>query len=291
MKSIKTKRPRNAGAESVDITATSFLTRLVLAATVALSICTISAGQIDSSPNDEAIAEFKACYGSDWTYQVSPETGLVSLMMGGRIELPGALEDPVATARRFLETNQALLGFARPEDTLAYDRTTGLSSGGRVVSFNQLYKNIPVWQHRALVCFTEEGVLNYMSSGIWPIADIDVKPRITAKQAERIIARSEGDEDVTAKRPAELVLLARGEGVLAWYSIFDVGSPQLPIRYFVDAKSGAIIERTELAHYRQEPPRRRSPVDPETVPPPLLLRIILVCITLHKILTALLTSV
>ena len=239
----------------------------------ALTYATTSAsGQHAMTTQQETLNEFKACYGSDWKHQVSPETGLVSSMMGGRIELSGALEDPVATAQRFLEANQTLLGFDRPEDTLEFYKRSGLSNGkGQVVSFNQLYKNVPVWQHRALVYFTEEGVLTYLSSGLWPIGDIDVKPRITPEQAERIIARSEGDEDVKANMPAELVLLARGEGVLAWHSISDVGSPQRPVRHFVDAKSGALIERAELSHSSHGPPKRRVSVKAEEEEPPLQL--------------------
>lgn len=216
----------------------------------------------------QALAEFQACYGTDWTCHQNLGDGLIRTLSGGRALVPGVLDEPIETALQFLESNRTLLGLDRPEDSFRYVKTHGRRTE-QAVEFNQLYKDTPVWFRRAIVRIADDGAVIRVTSGLWPVGDIDVEPRITKARAARIVARSWPGELVTPTGPTELVIMPRKDGILAWHSVDEVGTGKRPIRHFVDAMTGALVEWQDLTISVQEPPKKRISLDPETVETPL----------------------
>ena len=217
--------------------------------------------------HEEALVEFRACYGADWTCY-SMGGGLLRSLGGGKALLPGALDAPIETAKEFLESNHKILGLDRPEYSFGYLKTRDWRSA-KALEFNQLYKGVPVWFRRAIVRIADDGAIIRVTSGLWPVGEIDVKPRISKAYAARAIARSWPGQRLATTLPMELVILPREEGILAWHSVEEVGSDRRTIRHFVDAMTGEMIEWSDLTLSAQEPPKERLSQAPESTQLPL----------------------
>lgn len=216
---------------------------------------------------EEALVEFRACYGAEWTC-FNMGDGHLRILSGGRAVLPGALDAPIETAKSFLESNRKILGLDRPEDSFGYLWTRGQPSS-QALEFNQLYKGVPVWFRRAIVHIADDGAIIRVISGLWPVGEIDVKPRISKAHAARTVARTWPGERLATTLPMELVILSREEGILAWHSVEQVGFDQRPIRHFVDAMTGEMVEWHDLTCSSQESPEERISQAPESTQLPL----------------------
>jgi|GEM_PF-6435053 len=136
--------------------------------------------------------------------------------------------------------------------------------GIKHVSFEQLYKGIPVHGRKVYVHIKKSGEIGSIESRYYLCPDLDTTPAVTAEKAAQVIMDDLGirelttlktsfDEDGTARKEflpvvPELTIYPQegGDARLSWKFIFTVEDPFGSWCYLVDAKSGKIIDKCSM---------------------------------------------
>ena len=227
-----------------------------------------------------ALDAFREQNGASWRCQWDDRTGLARYLRKGRTPVPGAGANPAAAASVFLADARNILGLSRPIDTLVHAETRPMVVG-HGVEFQQRHRGIPVFESTVVVVLDSEHAITQVSSTVWPVGELDTRPQRLAKEAEGIAVRSHGRQIVVSDSKPELVIMPRGEGILAWKVMLSVGPQRLPWRHLIDARTGAILERVNLTacQHGHAPPQQRMraslppapphmPFGPPMAPPP-----------------------
>ncbi len=122
------------------------------------------------------------------------------------------------------------------------------------VSFEQRYKNLPVYNTSAGFTINAEGKIVSIGADAYPEVEVETVPTITDQQAEEI-AKSDfaaADQDtIFHPSPNHLLVYPRTrDDAISYHLAYAIelqsNSPSKGLRYFIDAHSGAIVEREEL---------------------------------------------
>jgi Zn-dependent metalloprotease len=111
--------------------------------------------------------------------------------------------------------------------------------------FTQLYKGVPVYGGD--VARQMEGTRTVSLFGtLYDGIDLDVRPGLTSDQAVAVVERASGQDLGPARVPELMVLPLEPEGYALVYTVRAFTGTDL-IRYFVDARTGAILlQRSEM---------------------------------------------
>ena len=216
-----------------------------------------------------AFAAFEAAVGGRWVVQWHPATGTPSSIYGTGLHLDDWRGNSLDEARR-----QALLLLTKQHDLLGLGTSDFVESiGARMgrswsFKFDQSFHGVPVIGGRADVRINMTGVVAMFGSRAWPVpANFDVQPAIADSVATATAWAALGAEPNGVPQPRtapapRLVIWGDGDApqlapfALAWevaISNVDAGG-QGPIgRYYVDAKTGAVL------HYRNDKHDRGIP--------------------------------
>jgi hypothetical protein len=215
-----------------------------------------------------ALADWRKEHGSNWSVNMDTGTGKADFLYGGSVEAsfePVSDADWFTLARGALAQAQALHGI-EPATLVEYStlfQPLGMigSSDKQTVKFQQMVGGVPVDGGFVNVLFSARGdLLSIQTRGLPGIAGLDVTPAYTADEAAlRGVAQFQLDEGVVGSVSEEPQLVIAqvedGEqrrGVLAYkVSVLYLPADMEPLGtvYFLDARSGAVVDRDEAIHY------------------------------------------
>ena len=112
----------------------------------------------------------------------------------------------------------------------------------------QKYKNIPVVGAEIIVHINNKNTIYMINGKYQPDLDIDVTPKITAQKALSIgLAEQNGKPGMHVGKEPSLVIYNRK---LAWYYTIEYnGSEPGNMQYYVDAKTGKLLNRYNSVNY------------------------------------------
>ncbi len=119
------------------------------------------------------------------------------------------------------------------------------------LDYRQFYKNVPVRGSFVHYTILGEGVVNTISANIHPEIELEVNPTISAEDAISVAAKAfetdTTDTIIVREKPSLYVFPKTGEESATYYLVYEVdilsNTPHLNMLYFVDAHSGAIVEK------------------------------------------------
>lgn len=178
---------------------------------------------------------------------------LVTHVAGALADEPQNAEDPISSARAFMNGHRVLFGIEDLEDELGEGSVTTDAFGWHHVSFSQRVNEVPVWGSVVTVHLTPGSSVRSVSSGFRPGAEVDTQPTVTAEEAVRAATSVSGDEAHPARNrePRLAVYVHDGQPHLAW--VFTLRgwaasldeNARVPASWlcFVDAHHGSVIAR------------------------------------------------
>jgi Zn-dependent metalloprotease len=222
---------------------------------------------LPSLESTQALTEWRTDHGARWKTMSTRGTGHPDFLFGG---LAQPFNAPVsdaaftATALDFLARTEGIHGME--SETLSLDRALLLplgqvgSTDKMTVRFHQSVNGVPVKEGAVNVLMNLEGqLLSVQSSGLPLVAGFDTTPSISAagamRSAEQTFELEYGLTPTSISRP-ELSLVQLEEGELIKPALAyevqamwqDQGFDPEGQIYWVDAKSGAVINRMPAIH-------------------------------------------
>ncbi len=236
---------------------------LIAAALTPLSIAQSSA----SAGLDAALERWRTAHGAGWRLDVDEGTGYAEFVFGSkavRDSRPSGELEWFLAAREALAAAQDLHGIEAA--TLVEERTSFLplgmvgSSDKQTVRFRQAVRGVPVDGGAVNVLFDMQGsVLSFQTRALPAIADLDVRPSITAEDAAFYALRAfDADARIAGELQGEpKLVIAQVEqaeqrvGVLSWRIDVEsvVDGEAKGYTYFIDARTGRVAQRAELIHH------------------------------------------
>ncbi len=216
----------------------------------------------------EALSALRGVDQAEIITRVSRETGSYSFVRAARgsvLAADDASSQPETRARQFLAAHGALLGLSAAEQAalpnnganagsqLQNARAQTDSIGETHVKFDQFYRGLRVFGGQLVVHMNDHGIVG-LNGNYVPGIDGSVVPRLTAEAASETalaaLRKHAGNGKLTlgtvdlAVYPLGLLEGFKVKNVLA-YSV-EVSGPELREQVWVDAQSGAILNRIPL---------------------------------------------
>lgn len=228
---------------------------------IVVTCLTASGTNETQRPTHLAIQErFLIENGSDWQVQWTPHW-TPHRLLGDKIpQFFDARDAEVSetAAREFIDRNNYLFQIGNSDLELWVNEQRGRI---RYLIFNQTYKGIPVYNGRVDFRYTLEGDLVLIGHDAYPQLEVNTSPALTAEMATVAAqAEAEFDEakgDFVIDEPTKFIWVEDGKSPvyhLSWQvQLFTRGilpGSDLPAhrwKIFVDAQSGDILERIDLA--------------------------------------------
>lgn len=236
-----------------------------------LGLSVLMGGALSAAP--DRTAALKALAGDAGRVSIHRATGAVRFVRFDRPVQAStvAARDPLAQTMAFLVTHREAFGLADPARELRLTGTRREPSGATHLSFEQVYRGIPVFASMLRVHFDADGRLTAINGAVLPDLSLATTPAISraeaARRAEVIGPRTPvrppepiSDGTPAALTPAEpsrpgasrLVVFRTGfvRGVvgashLAWEVQIDNGIHSEAV--YVDAQTGRVLDRIPLA--------------------------------------------
>ncbi len=153
-----------------------------------------------------------------------------------------------ALARAILLSYQDLLKVGPDHLSLQQAETDG---DNWYISFEQRYKNLPVYGASAGLTINAEGKIISIGADAYPEVQVSTVPSISEEQAEEI-ARTEFStaemDTVFLRKPIPLLVFP--DSSLGYHLAYEVelqsNLPLKGIRYFVDAHTGSMVDKEEI---------------------------------------------
>jgi len=119
------------------------------------------------------------------------------------------------------------------------------------VKFQQVYSGVPLWGKELIVHLDAKGSVYLVTGRTEPTPELDTSPVLTADRALQVVIGDAAPREVKANQPPELVIHIDESGQLrlAYHVEAKVGWERW--QYFVDAKSGAVLEKYNDTWYEQ----------------------------------------
>jgi hypothetical protein len=216
-----------------------------------------------SSDPKAALAAFREASGGDWIVQWHPATGTPSAIYGTGLPIAGWSENSLAAARvhanALLAQHKDLLGLGDSDFREIIGARMGRSWS---FTFDQFFRGLPVIEGRADIRINMSGVVAMLGSRAWPIpATFDVTPGIADEVATAAAWAKVGEptgvpQPLPPGRPrlviwGDIAAPALAPVFLAWevaVSNVDAGGHGPIGRYYVDAKTGAVLHYVDDKH-------------------------------------------
>jgi len=176
--------------------------------------------------------------------------------------------DPVDMAYQFFELNKSLFPFSNPRDELiptykAFDNISG------VISFQQVYKGVPIHFSDITVRFTGNGELKIIEGEYHSDINLPASPSIDSASAVKIALQEAGPlplpKAVCQSKPliipsSELFRYKENRLYLAWpVRVYPDSTEKAVIgyfskyyRYYIDALDGSILQKGEDSDLKRE---------------------------------------
>ena len=165
----------------------------------------------------------------------------------GNLDLRGGDDLSVAT-KRFLGSYGSLLGVEEPGKQLQESGLRSGAQGTRHLSYQQIYKGIPVWNHLIRFHTDIQGNLSSMSSNFVVDLDLDTVPTLSADAVVDLLATSFDDSAVRHKEIALVIYMPEsprvGDPRLAY--VVDAAVPWDARRLVFDAHTGETLAEYTL---------------------------------------------
>jgi len=170
---------------------------------------------------------------------------------------PGS-SSPEGVALSCLQSYRDLLKVQNASEEFSQKKEIADARGLRHIKFQQVYKGIPLWGKEVIVHLDKKDAVYLVEGRIEPTPDLDVKPKISQEEALERVRR---DFDKSGGSPpgdfpsCGLVIHTDGLGIarLAYQVTAYKGHEQW--QYFVDAKTGHIVEKYNDTRYESVPGR------------------------------------
>jgi bacillolysin len=130
---------------------------------------------------------------------------------------------------------------------LRLEREDTLMPGRRHARFTQMVNGVPVYGADVARQTDEKGLTVSIFGTVYEGIDIPTTPSIAADRARAIVAEETGVELGPARLP-RLTILPRESGTSLLVYTARVATPEDITLYFIDAQSGAIVDRRSDAH-------------------------------------------
>jgi bacillolysin len=127
------------------------------------------------------------------------------------------------------------------------EREDTLIQGRKHTRFSQLVNGVPVYGGDLTRQTDEQGVTLSVFGTLYEGIDIPTRPGLSADRVRELIAERTGVELGAARQP-RLVVLPRGGGAYALVYLARVATPEDITLYFIDAHTGAVLDRRSDAH-------------------------------------------
>jgi len=193
---------------------------------------------------------FRGQHGPVWRVTWNEKTGIPLTLFSGTSKNPYP-GPPEQAARAFLKEQVQLLGMRGNLSDLKLDRIHRLHDVTHV-RFRQTYNDIPVWEGGYVVHLRSDGRVDMANGNYYPSVEAPTSAGISGSAArQRALSDLGTDVTLAGEIKSELVVypVNRGESFLpAWRIVIPA---QAPVggdwQYFVDAGSGTIVEKLNLA--------------------------------------------
>ena len=130
---------------------------------------------------------------------------------------------------------------------LRLDREDTLLEGRRHLRFRQLVHGVPVYGGDVARQTDEQGVTVSIFGTLYEGIDIATTPKLSAVQAQTVVTQLTGVEIGPENLP-KLAIVPRGEGRYVLAYLARVATAEDLTLYFIDAHTGAVIDRRSDAH-------------------------------------------
>ncbi|MBV7335778.1 M4 family metallopeptidase [Chloroflexi bacterium TSY] len=216
---------------------------------------------VDTYTFDEKLIDYKS---------ISPVTGRANFVrlvtpsqpLWRLQQTPLNQTELVTRAQQFLTSARAQLGVGNSSSDLVLLSVNEDGAGNRHVTFQQVFRGIPVYAAFVRVHFTPNDDIKVVQSNFVPDLELPVTPRLDADQAADIaldqVLRGPSEFGHVTPRGfqvanKELIIylpnLGRGlvsRSYLAY--LIEVGVPEIHEQVFVGAQKGKILDRVSLTH-------------------------------------------
>ncbi len=193
-----------------------------------------------------AFQQFKSQHGSQWRVTWNDKTGLPLTVFSGTTE--PVRSSPEQSARTFLGQHQALFGMRGDLADLQLIEVDISQRGNRHVRFQQTYKGVPVYDATYQVHIRPGGRIDMANGHYYPGIEVSTSPSVPAASAIQAAEADLGGDRLKEDPETELMIVRNPETeafALAWrVMISEMG---LHWQYFVDAASGQVLEKLEMA--------------------------------------------
>ena len=206
--------------------------------------------------NSASWQSFAGETGSDWFVQWNTVMGTPHLATGQALALAGVDKltstNIESACKSFISTHFDLLKIKSTQLQLA---DAVQADGCWYASFQQVYKNVPVFGGRLTMSFTKDDRLIMFGSDVYPEVTAETTPKISSKQAAIV---AEADCQKTSGNNTlsniELVILPVPNGSAIKFTLcwkMDIMQPSVPAKwqYFVNAVTGKIIGKWNILRY------------------------------------------
>ena len=162
---------------------------------------------------------------------------------------------PQEKALYFLSENRLAFGLIDPPGELKFVEKTVDPAGNTFVHYTQQHQGVPVYGSGISVGVTEDGAINMVNANYVPNLELDVKPAVRSVRAEEIALQDLQAEHGELVEKSALVIyapfigdemLAEHKINLAWMVTVGLQEENLLWRYFINARSGAILDKMNL---------------------------------------------
>ncbi|MFF0247337.1 M4 family metallopeptidase [Streptosporangium sandarakinum] len=179
-------------------------------------------------------------------------------------------DQPLVAADRMIDARPDALHASEKDEFYHKEVIAGLNNTF-YVPYERTYNGLPVIGGDFVVVTNASGGVLSTSVSQTETLNVSTVPRLTRVRASRI-ARAQLPRVTTSTRP-ELVVLARGRGILAYRVIVTGRKANVPsrLRVLVDARTGEVLEKSDEV-MSEEPagsaPRRTTAPEPAPSPAP-----------------------
>jgi Zn-dependent metalloprotease len=204
--------------------------------------------QACSAPfDDPSLALLRADDAPPWQVRWDTRLGVVASLVGRSPPLIRTPDDAPGAARAFLARAAPLYGIGSVTDELAPPKTLVDRGGGVHVRFEQQLGGVPVDGGELRVHFDGKGAIVAVTGRFVPPGEPSTSPVYDAGvAAQAALAGLPSADGVHAFKPTAVIWAALPrQGRLAWRCDVEILEQPIAQRVFVDAVTGAVLERRD----------------------------------------------
>ncbi len=133
---------------------------------------------------------------------------------------------------------------------LRLERADTLIPGRTHERYTQLFKGVPVYGGDIARQVDDSGLTISIFGSLYEGIGIDTEPKLTSSDAQTLVEQDSGME-LGPRRAPELLILPEEDQTYRLVYRARVATPEDIVLYFVDAKTGAIVDKRSDAHTQQ----------------------------------------